>query len=162
MQIVLRERERNGTLTTGLLLGLWIGEVLAAVEYWLLRCGGLASRVFDVLRRRPVLIAGAVVLGFFGGVQATLSRMQCDARVRFATLDVKSISTGAELYHVETGRWPSTLEQLVPRYLKELPRDPWGRNYAYYRGEGGIAVASAGPDRELGSGDDLIYVSPQR
>ncbi|HTO95418.1 MAG TPA: hypothetical protein VMK66_00125 [Myxococcales bacterium] len=48
----------------------------------------------------------------------------------------------------------------LPQYLKDLHADPWGRNYALYRGEGGIAIVSAGPDRDLCSPDDVLHVVP--
>ena len=47
--------------------------------------------------------------------------------VEFAdTLDLKNISNGIDLFHVETGNWPDGLQQLQPKYLKELHKDPWG------------------------------------
>jgi hypothetical protein len=161
MHLVLHERKvTNDTLVKGLLLGLWAGEVLAAAEYWLLKAGSVGLGALSGLLRRPALIVLAAVVGYAGGVGAGMLAREKAARVRTALLDAKAISYGAEMYRVETGRWPSTLESLVPQYLKDLHADPWGRNYALYRGEGGIAIVSGGPDRDLGSPDDVLYVVP--
>lgn len=162
MQTVLQKRETtNGTLATGLLLGLWIAEVLAATEYWVLKTGTVTLTATTWLLRRWALIVVAVAVGVAGGVTSSVFVQRCDLRTKAAFRDVKAISDGTELYRLERGYWPATLEALVPRFIKELHVDPWGRNYAFYRGEGGIAVVSAGPDRELGTGDDLIWITRQ-
>ncbi|MGZ6125611.1 MAG: type II secretion system protein GspG [Myxococcales bacterium] len=162
MQIVLQKRETtDGTLATGLLVGLWLGEVLATAEYWLLRAGSLGLGALSWVLRRPAVIVLAFVLACCGVVGAgALSRMK-QARAMTAMLDIRCISSAAEIYRTETGQWPVTLEKMVPRFLKELHVDPWGHNYALYRGEGGIAIVSAGPDGELGTADDVFYVPPQ-
>lgn len=164
MQIVLQKRETtDGTLATGLLLGLWIGEVLATAEYWLLEAGSVGLGAVSWVLRRPVLVASAFVLaGGLGLLGAKASAMVREGRVRSAIVDLKATSNAAALYRAETGHWPPTLEKLVPRYLKALHADPWGRHYAFYRGDGGIAVVSAGADGDLGSPDDVTYVTPNK
>jgi hypothetical protein len=161
MQIILQERERNGTLTTGLLLGLWIGEVLATAEYWLLKSLSVGLRALSWLFRRPGLVASAAMLGCVGGLGLGVLASDRGGQPRTAIVDAKAISTAAKLYRLETGHWPATLEELVPRHLKDLRADPWGTNYALYRGDRGIAIVSAGLDREFGTGDDVIQVSPE-
>src|SRR5205823_2360459 len=60
----------------------------------------------------------------------------CGGRARAATLDLKAIMNGVEVYRLENGSLPHELPDLVPRYLKELHADPWGHRYLYYRGPG--------------------------
>jgi hypothetical protein len=89
-----------------------------------------------------------------------VSRKLNSSKERSARLVGGTLMNLAELYRVETGSFPVRLEELVPRHMKELPADPWGRPYALYRGEGGIAIVSAGNDGELGTNDDLVTVLP--
>jgi hypothetical protein len=39
---------------------------------------------------------------------------------------VTAISLAANLYRLETGRWPTQLEELVPHYMLHVPIDPFG------------------------------------
>lgn len=93
------------------------------------------------------LIAGAIGYNVFNQLK--------EAQIRTATLDLKSISNGVDLYHVETGQFPESLGQLVPKYLKDLHKDPWGSDYAYVRSGEGYDVYSYGPDKAQGGGDDI-------
>src|SRR5207302_10740820 len=69
------------------------------------------------------LIAGAIGYNVFGQLK--------EAQIRTATLDLKSISNGVDLYHVETGQWPDSLGSLMPKYIKDVHKDPWGTDYSY-------------------------------
>ena len=93
------------------------------------------------------LIAGAIGYNVFNQLK--------EAQVRTATLDLKAISNGVDLYHVETGQWPDSLGQLVPKYVKELHKDPWGTDYSYLHTGEGYEVYSYGPDKAQGGGDDI-------
>lgn len=93
------------------------------------------------------LIAGAIGINVFNSLK--------DAQIRTAGLDLKSLSNSVDLYHVETGQWPDSLQQLVPKYLKELHKDPWGSEYSYVRNGDGFTVYSFGPDKQQGGSDDI-------
>ncbi len=69
-----------------------------------------------------------------------------DARKARAKADIASIGTALDLYELDIGEYPATLEDLAAReaptgveanqwngpYLKKgLPKDPWGRTYVY-------------------------------
>jgi hypothetical protein len=43
-----------------------------------------------------------------------------DAQIRTAIAAI-----AAERYRIDQGRWPESLNQLVPRYLSAVPRDPF-------------------------------------
>lgn len=45
-------------------------------------------------------------------------RVRTEARLAAAAL-------AARLYHAEHGRWPESIEALVPEYLPAVPEDPW-------------------------------------
>jgi len=93
------------------------------------------------------LIAGAIGYNVFNSLK--------DAQIRTAGLDLKAISNGVDLYHVETGQWPDNLQQLVPKYIKDLHKDPWGSEYSYVRSGDGFTVYSFGPDKQQGGSDDI-------
>ena len=93
------------------------------------------------------LIAGAIGYNVFNQLK--------EAQIRTATLDLKALSNGVDLYHVETGQWPDSLQTLVPKYVKDLHKDPWGSDYQYARSGEGYDVYSYGPDKAQGGGDDI-------
>ena len=93
------------------------------------------------------LIAGAIGFNVFQSLK--------DAQVKTATLDLKALSNSIDLYHVDTGQWPDSLQQLLPKYVKEIHKDPWGKDYAYVRTGEGYDVYSFGPDKAQGGGDDI-------
>jgi len=93
------------------------------------------------------LIAGAIGFNVFQRLK--------EAQIRTARLDLAAISNAVDLYHVETGQWPDGVQQLVPKYLKDMHKDPWGIDYSYVRSGDGFDVYSYGPDKAQGGGDDI-------
>jgi hypothetical protein len=37
-----------------------------------------------------------------------------------------AMSLAARLFYVENNRWPASADELAPRYIPEIPIDPWG------------------------------------
>jgi general secretion pathway protein G len=93
------------------------------------------------------LIAGAIGFNVFSNLK--------QAQIKTAHLDLKAISDGVDLFHVDTGNWPDNLSALVPRYVKEIRKDPWGNDYQYLKAGDGYDVYSYGPDKAQGGGDDI-------
>ncbi len=93
------------------------------------------------------LIAGAIGYNVFGQLK--------EAQIKTATLDLKAISNSVDLYHVETGQWPDSLTALVPKFIRDLHKDPWGQEYSYVKTGDGYDVYSYGPDKAQGGGDDI-------
>jgi general secretion pathway protein G len=93
------------------------------------------------------LIAGAIGYNVFNALG--------DAQRKTAALDLKALSNGVDLYHVETGQYPDSLQQLAPKYLKEVHKDPWGTDYQYIHTADGYDVYSYGKDKQQGGGDDI-------
>jgi general secretion pathway protein G len=93
------------------------------------------------------LIAGAIGYNVFNQLG--------QAQIKTAKLDLSALSNAVDLYHVETGQWPDSLTQLVPKFVKEVHKDPWGTDYAYVRSGEGYDVYSYGKDHAQGGGDDI-------
>lgn len=93
------------------------------------------------------LIAGAIGFNVFASLK--------EAQIKTARLDLQAISNGVDLHHVETGNWPDSLTALVPRFVKELRKDPWGNDYQYLKTGDGYDVYTYGPDKAQGGGDDI-------
>ena len=95
-----------------------------------------------------------------------------DAKIARAKSDIAAIGLALDLCELDIGVYPSTLEELIAReapadfsdetraawkgpYLKKgMPRDPWGRAYAYERTADGYKLSSPGPDGQP-SRDDI-------
>lgn len=111
-----------------------------------------AARGMTLIEIMVVLVILGLIASFIGfNVFSNLKA----AQVKSASLDLKGIANGVDLYHVETGQWPDSLSQLVPRYLKEVHKDPWGTDYLYVRSGDGYDVYSYGPDKAQGGNDDI-------
>ena len=93
-----------------------------------------------------------------------------EARKKSAFSDVNGgIKTALGMYDVDTGRYPSSLNDLMQQpsdvkgwkgpYLDNLPVDPWGHSYVYvYPGRkntSGYDLYSWGPDGQDGTTDDI-------
>ncbi|HEB51857.1 MAG TPA: type II secretion system protein GspG [bacterium] len=86
-----------------------------------------------------------------------------EAKEGKARSDVKMIAEHVRGYYVKHGRLPETLEDLVTKdergrsELEELPPDPWDTPYELVEGETSreFEVVSCGPDRSLGTDDDI-------
>lgn len=89
-------------------------------------------------------------------------------------VDIQQLESMLDLYKMNNGFYPTTEQSLqalvtqatsepMPRsfpdggYVKRLPQDPWGSDYQMVSpGEmGKIDVFSAGPDRTVGTDDDI-------
>jgi general secretion pathway protein G len=116
------------------------------------KAGKAAARGMTLIEIMVVLVILGLIAGAIG--YNVFERLK-EAQVRTATLDLKAISNGVDLFHVETGQWPEGLQQLVPKYVKDLHKDPWGVEYAYVRTGDGFDVYSYGPNKAQGGGDDI-------
>ena len=107
--------------------------------------------------------AGPQVLKWLSGAKSDSARIQ-----------IENLSTAIDLYHLEVGTLPPTLEALVEQppgaerwngpYLKKrnVPKDPWGQDYVYrVPGEfGPYDLLSLGADRaEGGEGESRDVAS---
>ena len=116
------------------------------------KAGKAAARGMTLI----VIMVVLVILGLIAGaIGFNVFQRLKEAQIRSARLDLAAISNAVDLYHVETGQWPDGIQQLAPKYLKDLHKDPWGVDYAYVRSGDGFDVYSYGPDKAQGGGDDI-------
>jgi hypothetical protein len=72
------------------------------------------------------------------------ARLRCQANLRCALA-----ALAAERCRQEAGRWPEKLAELEPKYLKQVPADPFdGQPLRLRRLEDGLVIYSVGPDRK--------------
>lgn len=94
------------------------------------------------------------------------------ARVTAAQTQISSFSTALDAFEVDNGYFPKGKNGLVelvqqPRdaqnwkgpYVKDVPMDPWGREYLYEcpgrNNVSGYDISSMGPDGRAGNEDDI-------
>jgi len=113
-----------------------------------------------------------VILGILAAmVVPKLTGRSDDARRSVAKTDIESnLALGIDLYEVDTGSYPESLDDLVTApsgatgwkgpYLKKKPLDPWGRAYNYnYPGThnaDSYDLSSSGKNGVEGDTDDIV------
>jgi len=103
------------------------------------------------------ILAGVVVVNFSGQGKG--------ARIKATRASIAAVCTAIDMYEVDTGRYPSSLQNLVSSdgspnwngpYLRGgIPADAWGTPLTYTAGDGSYKVISAGPDLNVGNEDDI-------
>jgi general secretion pathway protein G len=90
-----------------------------------------------------------LILGIIAGVVATNMSGKVDpAKAKLTETQIKRLKGEVELFKADKDRYPETLEDLVPRYLDEVPKDCWNRSFVY-RTPGvraGFDIVSLGED----------------
>ena len=87
-----------------------------------------------------------------------------EAQISAAKSSIASISLAIDVYEVDNGAYPASLQSLITKggeqnwrgpYLKkaEMPLDPWGHEFIYIRKENWYEIRSSGPSD--GGGDDI-------
>ncbi len=125
------------------------------------------------LNRRGPSVAGftlvelllvVAILGILAGVVAVnVSGHGERARIAATRQSIANIETAVRMYEVMHGTFPENLEQLTvgtedtaAPLKRESLVDSWGTPFQYRRqGRTGYEIRSAGPDRAMGSQDDL-------
>lgn len=133
----------------------------------LIGAAGAAAALFAVRRegmRRGTEIPAVAV------PRAFVPRRE-DPKRNLAAMQTKWIADAVEAYHIENGSRPASLEVLTQPskktgepFLERVPLDPWGQPYDYAvfprmdsTGKMAYRIASPGPDRTLGTDDDVIF-----
>lgn len=97
---------------------------------------------------------------------ARIERLRETLRRVYAENVLAAMSVAAQMYRSEHRKWPGDAGDLVPKYLAEIPVDPWGdgkERFGYVLVKGGLPEAPDGGDRPLvysraESRDGLFYV----
>ena len=127
------------------------------------------NRGFSLMELMVVI----VVIGLLAGVVAVNLVGSLERGRRTAALsDLKAIGGALQMYYIDHGGLPATLEKLLdaPRpgrrpYLRSLHKDPWGTEYTYERETyQDYQLRSLGADRKRdGEGDAAdIWEPPKR
>lgn len=102
----------------------------------------------------------AVVAGNFG-------KKSKAARINATRASIAAIATQIQTYQLDTGRYPSSLDDLITdsgapnwdgpyvRGGKDALVDAWGVPFSYKLAGSDYKITSAGPDTQAGSGDDI-------
>ncbi len=105
-------------------------------------------------------ILAAVVVGNFG-------QHGDNARIKATRASIAAIATQVDVYQLDTGRYPSSLDNLLTSsgepnwngpYLrggKSSIVDAWGTPFSYKQESGSYKIVSAGKDLQMGTEDDL-------
>jgi general secretion pathway protein G len=130
-----------------------------------------SSRAFTLIE----LLAVIVILGLIAAFAVPqVLKWVSGARSDSARIQIEALGTTIDLYRLEVGSYPPTLEALIDKppgvdkwngpYLKKnvIPKDPWGNDYVYrYPGNNGpYDLMSLGADNsEGGEGEQKDIVS---
>ncbi len=117
-----------------------------------------------------ILLVVAIIAVLAAMVVPRLTGRTKETKASVAQVDVEvNIPLALDIYELDTGTFPKALEELIANasnvdgwkgpYLKKIPKDSWGKEYAYtYPGQqstAGYDLSSAGPDGEFGTSDDI-------
>ncbi|MBN1268001.1 MAG: type II secretion system major pseudopilin GspG [Kiritimatiellae bacterium] len=111
-----------------------------------------------------------VIIGILVGVALPrLGGRKREAEISAAKADIANISTALNLYELDNGEYPPSLEGLItspggaqnwrgPYLQKGMPKDPWGNPYLYSRpgshNPHGFDLSSSGP-----GGDSSVQIN---
>lgn len=108
-----------------------------------------------------------VIIGILVGVAVPrLSGRVQQAQIQGTRKTIDAVALALDLYEVDIGRYPASIQNLLSTsgepnwngpYLKDgrMPQDAWGVDIQYQPKDGGYTLRSAGPDNQMGSGDDI-------
>ena len=83
-----------------------------------------------------------------------LFQYEVEARKQAVERALTKIGRSVEVYHRERGRFPASIDELVPRYLPQRVEDPWGNPVFYTRNRNGYVIACFGKDGIPGGTDE--------
>ena len=112
--------------------------VLATVIVWLTGCGnknsGTATRSTNATvgstNGGSVLTVPVDYLGAAVQAQKNMTK----------TIDVSYLKEAIQQFNVQEGRYPKTLQELVPNYVAKLPTPPYGYKLDYDASSGNVKV----------------------
>jgi hypothetical protein len=124
---------------------------------------GLHTLLLRLLLGLIILVGMALTWGAAGVGLAMAFRpvYRCPSKVSRAIRQVKAARDAVTQYMIETPSCPHGIDELVAgKYLeRSAAKDPWGSQLVLtcpgMNDADGADVASAGPDRELGTTDDI-------
>jgi general secretion pathway protein G len=117
-----------------------------------------------------VLLVVAILLILASLATVAISRTLKGTQAKQAKIDISTLSQAINVYFIDVGSYPPTLDALVVQpdglanpqkwngsYLeKELPADPWNNQYLYSINGDQIQIKSMGPDGIADTQDDIF------
>ena len=114
-----------------------------------------------------IMLVVAMIAVLASVVAVSMGGRKEKANVAAATSTIAALSTAIDLYEIDAGSYPATLNELQSDsgkkgwdgpYLKKettVPDDPWGNPYNYATKEKGYDLSSSGKDGQSGTEDDV-------
>ena len=113
-----------------------------------------------------MLLVVAIIGVLAAVVVVTFPGREKRAMIQATRGSIANVCTAIDVYETDTGRYPPTLQSLIssdgaaswsgPYVRGGAPADAWGTPLSYtLRGDTDYEVRSAGPDRQMGTDDDL-------
>ena len=119
-----------------------------------------------------VLLVLAILVILASTVTFYFANTQRKANTRAARVQIHAISQLMEEYHIDVGSYPQTSDGLQalleapaslgdaskwggPYSKKQIPMDPWGREYVYESDGMSFTITSYGVDGQEGTEDDV-------
>lgn len=129
-----------------------------------IRNPGMRSSGFTLIE---ILVVMAIIAMLAVLVAPNIFNQQAGAMRDAATVEISTLSTALDMYRLDVGRYPDSLDGLVVNdsdraawngpYLRgsELPDDPWDNPYVYEPDGSDFTLYSLGADgTEGGEGND--------
>lgn len=107
-----------------------------AVAALLAGCGGKTGSTPQASNTASTNSVNTATNGF-GGYVKSLGEAQKSAN---KTIDVSYINQALQLFNVQEGRYPKTLQELVPNYVAKIPDAPIGSKLVYDPASGTVKV----------------------
>jgi hypothetical protein len=102
-------------------------------------------------RRMLSRLIGDLLLSILMTNCQSIENVQDESRVAH---DVETLALAIALFHKDTGRWPARLDELAPRYVKEIPIDTFSlKPLVYKSSDAGYVLYSVGKDCADDGGD---------
>lgn len=79
----------------------------------------------------------AIVLILIAGAAVIIRNLQHGAKVRNTETALSLVKNAIDSYQARNDAYPESLNDLKPRYLKEIPKDGWGNPLKYKVTESG-------------------------
>lgn len=112
-----------------------------------------------------VLLVVAILGVLATVVVVNVSGRREPAMIKATRASIAAVATAVDLYEVDTGRRPSSMQDLLrdpgapnwngPYIRGGQPLDAWGTPLEYRISSGNYVVVSAGPDLQTGTADDI-------